>query len=50
MEQRPSINYPIVILDGKAFGFKIRSGVIPVFVYGKSSEGIIAPHVDFCPC
>jgi len=44
-----SINCPIVIRDGIAWGFMIKSGRNPSFVNGISDSGIISPPVPFCP-
>lgn len=45
-----SISIPIVILDGKAFGFMITSGTIPVSVKGISTYGQRTLRTPFCPC
>lgn len=45
-----SINIPIVILEGKAFGLMMMSGVIPVYVNGISILGQSIDRTPFCPC
>ncbi len=45
-----SMNWPTVILEGKACGFIIISGTIPSWVYGKSSWFTSIPRIPFCPC
>ena len=44
-----SIICPIVIRDGIACGFMIRSGRRPSAVNGIFSSGMISPIVPFCP-
>jgi hypothetical protein len=41
---------PIVILDGKAFGLIIISGVMPFYVKGISILGHSIDSTPFCPC
>lgn len=45
-----SINIPIVIREGKAFGLIIISGVIPDYVNGISIFGQSIESTPFCPC
>jgi len=45
----PSMSYEIVILDGKALGFKIRFGTIPLSVWYILSEFSKYPTVLFYP-
>lgn len=44
------INIPIVILEGKAFGLIMISGVIPVSVKGISILGQSIDKTPFWPC
>ena len=46
---RDSIKCPIVILDGKACGLTIISGLTPLAEKGISDSGKIIPIVPFCP-
>ena len=41
---------PIVMRDGTACGFMIRSGVMPSRVHGMSCCWYFMPHTPFCPC
>ena len=45
-----SNNYPIVILDGNAFGFIITSGITPFYEYGISYSSNIFPSNPFYAC
>src|SRR5205807_4278472 len=44
-----STNWPIVILDGMAWGLIITSGTTPSTVKGMSSWGTRSPMTPFCP-
>lgn len=45
-----STNIPMVILEGKAFGLMMISGVIPVYVNGISIFGHNIDKTPFWPC
>lgn len=49
-EARHSIKWPMVIHEGIACGFIIKSGVIPSMLNGMFSYQYTIPHVPFCPC
>lgn len=49
-DDRHSIKWPIVILDGIQCGLIVRSGEIPVKVNGRSSYLYVIPQVPFYPC
>jgi hypothetical protein len=49
LESKHSTRWPIVILDGIAWGLTIKSGTIPSLVNGRSSYLYVIPQVPFWP-